>query len=370
MKNTLGILLPEFEENTDLRDLLQHRSIGTLPFGGRYRLIDFNLSNMVNSGIGKIGVISSSKYSSIIDHLGTGKEWMLSRKTNDLSILRGSSSTRIGEELKVNMRDFIDNKAYFERFNTDTVVIAGSNMVTCYDFNEPYQIFKKNDADITLVYRKDEPSFHALDNDLYLKLDGHRVVGMDRFHDRETDDKFVDMLIIKKSVLLDMISSAQNSGEWDMMDIIANNLGSLKVYGALHTGYINRITDVEKYYNASMDLLDYNILKELFMTDRPIYTKIKDNHPTMYGDDAEIADCIVGSGSKIDAKLDHCVVFREATIEEGSQVSNSIIMQKCTIGKNVKLDHVIFDKECVIRDNASLIGTESDPIILSKRTTI
>ena len=370
MKNTLGILLTYPGDNSDLRELLQHRSVGTLPFGGRYRLLDFNLSNMVNSGIGKIGVMSSSKFSSVIDHLGTGKEWMLSRKTGDLAILKGSSSTRIGEQLKINLRDLIDNIGYLQKFKGDTVVMAGSNLVTCYDFNEPYQILKKNDADITLIYRENEPDFHSLSNDLFLTLDGHRVVKIDRFHERESENKFVDMLIIKKSVLMQILESAENSGEWDMMDIIADNLTSLKVFGALHTGYINRVTNVERYYTANMDLLDYDILKELFMTNRPIYTKIKDNHPTLYGDDAVMSNCIVGSGANLDGDMDHSVVFREVTAEEGSKISNSIIMQKCSIGKNVKLDHVIFDKECVIRDNATLIGTKDDPIILSKATII
>ncbi len=370
MKNTLGIILTEPGDNSDLAPLLSKRSIGTLPFGGRYRLIDFSLSNMVNSGIAKVGVFGSNKYSSIVDHLGTGKEWMLSRKTNDLAILTGSVSTRIGETLKVNMLDFINNVPYFEKFRGDKVVIANSNLVTSYDFNVPDEIFEKNDADIVLIYRKDESRFKSTSVDMYLSLDGYRVVGMEPSADRQSDNKYTDMMIMKKSVLLNLIDASKKTEEWDMMHIIRDNLDTLKVYGVLHKGYINRVINVEKYFQANMDLLDVKILDELFMEGRPIYTKTKDNHPTLYSKDAKVDSCIVGSGCEIEGELDHSIVFREATAGKGTVIKNSILMQKCEVGANCVLDHVIFDKDVKIRDNANLIGTEENPVILSKATII
>lgn len=371
MKNTIGLIFSEAAENSDLRELLQNRSIGTLPFGSRYRLIDFTLSNMVNSGIKKIGVVASSKYSSVIDHLGTGKDWLLSRKTGDLAILKGSESARIGEAVKFNVKDIIDNRAWLNRNPSDTVLISNSNLVTTYDFNEPYEIYTKNNADVVLIYRKDEARFHSLPNDLYLTLDGLKVTDVKRYAEGDvSENKFVDMMLIKKSVLMDMLDAAETRGEWDLIDVIAQNLSSLKVLAALHTGYISRITNVEKYYQTNMDLLDYDILKELFMSKNPIYTKVKDNHPTHYEDHAKIKDCILGSGAVIDGEMTNTVAFREVKVGEDSKISNSILMQKCEIGRNVTLDHVIFDKECVIRDNTTLIGTIKEPIILSKGTTI
>ncbi len=372
MKNTIGMIFSESVENSDLRDLLQNRSIGTLPFGSRYRLMDFTLSNMVNSGIKKIGVIASSKYTSVIDHLGTGKDWLLSRKTGDLQILKGSESARIGESIKINVKDLIDNRQFLERTTGDTVLISGSNLITTYDFNEPYEVYNKNNADIVMIYRKDEARFHSLPTDIYLELDGLTVTDIKRYSQGDvSDNKFVDMMLIKKSVLLEMLDAAEVRGEWDLIDVIEQNIGRLKILAALHTGYINRVTNIERYYVGNMDLLDYKVLKELFMQeDRPIYTKVKDNHPTHYGDNAKVRDSILGSGAVIDGEMEKSVAFREVKVGEGSKISNSILMQKCIIGKNVTLDHVIFDKECVIRDNATLIGTYKEPIILSKGTTI
>lgn len=370
MKDTLGIILPQVGDDSDLEPLLGHRTIGTLPFGGRYRLIDFNLSNIVNSGINKVGIIGSIKYSSIIDHLGTGKEWLLSRKTNDLSILTGSVNRKIGGNYKINMLDFILNKSFFERSNADKIVLAGPNIVTTFSFNDADRVFEKNDADIVLIYRPDEHSFATIKSDVFLTLDGRRVTDLTFARDDHTDHKYADMMIIKRETLLKIIETAEKSEEYDLMQIIMDNLDSLKVYGWEHEGYINRVFSIQKYYQASMDLLKYDVLKELFLSGQPVYTKTKDNHPTRYGYDTNITDCIVGSGGYIDGEMKHSIVFREVEVEKGSKIQNSIMMQKCIIGKNVVLDHVIFDKEVTVRDNTNLIGTVEEPIVLKKGTVI
>lgn len=370
MKNTLGIILPQVGDNSDLQPLLDHRTIGTLPFGSRYRLIDFSLSNIVNSGINKVGIVGSHKYSSIIDHLGTGKEWLLSRKTNDLTILTGSVNRKIGGRNKINMLDLIQNRNFFEKSNAEKVVLAGPNLVTTFDFDLPDEVYTKNDADAVLVYRPESSSFKTIDSDVFLTLDGRRVTNLTFADEEKTDHKYADMMIIKRSVLLKMIDIAAKNQTYDLMLILRDNLDSLKVYGFKHEGYINRVFDVQKYYQANMDLLNFDVLSELFFTEQPVYTKTKDNHPTRYGKNAHIENCIVGSGGYIDGDLKHSIVFREITVGEGSEITNSIIMQKCKIGKNVKLDHVIFDKEVTIRDNTSLIGTLQEPIILSKDSEI
>lgn len=370
MKDTLGIILPQVGDNSNLQPLLGHRTIGTLPFGGRYRLIDFSLSNIVNSGIRKVGIIGSTKYSSIIDHLGTGKEWLLSRKTNDLNILTGSVNRKISGDFKINMLDFILNKNFFDRSTADKVVLAGPNIVTTFDFNDADEIFSKNDADVVLIYRPEESSFRTIESDIFLTLEGIRVTGLQFAREGVTDHKYADMMIIKRSTLLKIIDKSEKSEEYDLMSILKDNLDSLKVFAYKHEGYINRVFDIQKYYQANMDLLNYDVLHELFMGDQPVYTKTKDNHPTRYGEDSHVEDCIVGSGSFVDADIKHSVIFREAQVGKGSKISNSIIMQKCKIGENVTLDHVIFDKEVTIRDNTSLIGTQDEPVILEKGTTV
>ncbi len=366
MRDTLGIILPQVGDNSDLRPLLGHRTIGTLPFGGRYRLIDFSLSNLVNSGITKVGIIGSHKYSSIVDHLGTGKEWLLSRKTNDLAILTGSVNRKLDVNYTINMLDFILNKNFIKNSPADKVVLTSSNLVTTFDFDEPAEVYNKNNADVVLIYRSDKESFKTIDTDVFLTLDGRRVSDLSFGEEGKTDHKYADMMIIKKEVLLKLIDIAELNEINDLFSLISENLDTLRVYGYKHEGYFNRVFDIQKYYEASIDLLNYDVLSQLFFTDRPVYTKTKDNHPTRYGEDANIKDCIVASGAYIDGTLEHSIVFRECEVEKDTDIKNSIIMQKCKIGKNVKLDHVIFDKEVTVRDNTELIGTYKNPIILEK----
>ena len=148
MKNTIGFILNIDGDNTDLGELTEHRSMSTLPFGGRYRLIDFTLSNMINSGINHVGVVGSYKYSSLIDHLGIGKEWSLSRKTQDLSILSGYSSVRYGDTVKISVRDLYNNRIFLTHGSDITdIIISVPNLVTSFDFNAAYRIHKTNNAD-------------------------------------------------------------------------------------------------------------------------------------------------------------------------------------------------------------------------------
>ena len=185
-----------------------------------------------------------------------------------------------------------------------------------------------------------------------------------------TDHCYADMMIIKKSVLLDLMELGERTGEWDLMDMIKSNLDTLRVYGAPHSGYINRVHDLAKYYEANMDLLEFDIMKELFLSENSIHTKIKDNHPTLYQNEAVVRNSIVGSGCEVEGKIYHSVLFRDSKIGYGSEISNSIIMQKAEIGNNVKLNYVIFDKDVKIRNNASLVGTKDNPIVLSKGMVI
>ncbi|MEG0075985.1 MAG: glucose-1-phosphate adenylyltransferase subunit GlgD [Eubacterium sp.] len=367
MKKAIGVILNVDGDNSDLNDLLQHRSISTLPFGGRYRMIDFTLSNMVNSGISHIGVVGSHKYSSLIDHLGTGKEWSLSRKTQDLSILSGSSHVRFGDMIKINMRDLYNNQAFLQHSNTDEdVVISASNLVTTFNFNSSYKIHKTNNSDVTLIFKKVQPRFTFEDNDVFIKFDKYKITDIQYKKDNTTDYCYADMLIIKKSVLLDLMELGDRTGQWDLMDMIKNNVDTLRIFGAPHTGYINRVNNLAKFFESNMDLLEFDIMKELFLGKNSIHTKIKDNHPTLYENDAIVRNSIVGSGCNIKGNITHSVVFRDSHIGKNSEINNSIIMQKCEIGDHVKLNYVIFDKDVKIRDNATLIGTLDNPIVLSK----
>lgn len=370
MKNTAGLILNVDGEHSNLKDLLHYRSLSTLPFGGRYRLVDFALSNLVNSGIQRIGAIGSYKYSSLVDHLGTGKEWMLSRKNQNLTILSNSTTGRLDNLLKINMRELKINQRFLEKKNIDDLVIVSPNLVTNFNFSSAMRIHRTNKADITLIFKKITREKNFLDNDIFLDFDKYKVASMSHESELVTDYYFADMMIIRRETLSAFIDLFDDTGEMDLLDMIKDNLDSVKVFAAPHVGYLRRIFDLQHYFNASMDLLDAEILRSLFLGDKPIYTKVKDNHPTYYTPTAETSLSILGSGSRIEGSIEKSILFREITVKKNTKISNSIIMQKAHIGENVTLDYVVLDKDVVIRDNATLIGNKNNPIVLKKGTKI
>lgn len=370
MKNVLGIILNVDGEDTTLKSFLEHRTLSTLPFGGRYRLIDFTLSNMVNSGIKKIGVVGSNKFNSLVDHLGTGKEWSLSRKTQDLTILNGLSNTRIGGLIKINLRNLQNNRPFLEGIPVDHVLIATPNLVTSYNFKEAFDEHVSKACDITMLYKKDDPAYVLLENDVYLDLDGDQVTNLFYKNERKTENFFAEMLIIKKDILLQFLDFSERSGDWDLMDMIKDNIKLLKVRAIEHQGYLKRINNLSTYVEVNNDLLDYATIQKLFLDENPIYTKIKDNHPTLYSPPSQVISSIVGSGCIIDGQVKQSIIFRDTKVMENASVENCISMQHCYIGRNVTLKYVVMDKETIISDNTSLIGKPHSPIVLKKGTVI
>lgn len=370
MKNVLGIILNVDGEDTTLKSFLEHRTLSTLPFGGRYRLIDFTLSNMVNSGIKKVGVVGSNKFNSLVDHLGTGKEWSLSRKTQDLTILNGLSNTRIGGLIKINLRNLQNNRAFLEGIPVDHVLITTPNLVTSYNFKEAFDEHVLKDSDVTMLYKKDDPAYILLGNDVYLDLDEDRVTDLFYKNERKTQHFFSEMLLIKKDLLLQFLDFSERSGDWDLMDMIQDNINLLKIRGIEHKGYLKRINNLSSYVEVNNDLLDYETIQKLFLDENPIYTKIKDNHPTLYSPSSQVVSSIVGSGCVIDGDINQSVIFRDTTVMKNAHIENCISMQHCYIGRNVTLKYVVMDKQTVISDNTSLIGKPHSPIVLKKGTVI
>lgn len=370
MKKTIGYIINIDGEQSDLNRLLQQRSISTLPFGGRYRLVDFALSNMVNSGISHVGVVGSHKYSSLIDHLGTGKEWSLSHKTQDLSILAGSGSVRFNDLVRLNVRDMLNNRPYLDHSDVENVIISAPNLVTAFNYQNAMEIHKRNQADVTLIYKKIRSGHVFTGHDIYLSVDKFKVSEISYTSENAQENVFADMLIIRKETLMQLLSLSERAGEWDLMDVLKDNIDTLKIFGAPHDVYIRSIYNLDTYFSTSMELLNYTTMKALFMGGEPIYTKIKDNHPTQYFDGAQIKESIIASGCQIHGNVTKSILFRDSLIGESSDIRNTILMQKAEVGKNVKLNYVICDKDVSIRDNTVLTGSKEHPVILEKGSTI
>lgn len=375
LKDVCGVIYTGVE-SINLRELINKRSVAALPIGGRYRIIDFVLSNMVNSGIRNIGVIPRTNYHSLMDHLGSGKEWDLNRK-NDGLFLIPPYDTRENVGSYHGMIDTLKGAdSYLRRAAQKYCLLSGSHTIHNENYEDMFDFHMETGADITMLYHVEEDD---------------EVIGADRYHDIRlaTDDngRVIDMKIhgaggsynkmsmgiylIKKDLLQYLVDDAASRGKYNLAtDILMNNLASLKVYGYEHKGYVGRISSAASYHKLNMDFLNPQVQKELFYTGRNIYTKIKDEAPTRYGTDAVVKNCMIGSGCEIDGTVENCIIFRGVRIAKGTVIKNSVIMQSSEIYSNSKLNNVILDKRVTVRPNSVLAGSKEYPIIIPKGANV
>ena len=359
----MGLISANYS-NQALEPLTKERSVASLPYGGRYRLVDFPLSNMVNSGIFTVGLITPYMYRSIMDHVGVGKEWALSRKAGGMFILPGSIYGLKNVKGKFLLRDIIQNRAYLDRGKSDLVVISGSNKVFNIDFEEVAEYHLSKKAEITLVCGEKNPEY--TEDDFFIEVDDDdKVISAGEKSDNE-HLSFLDAMIISRELLIKIIGWYETTGYRDLVDIIIENLNHLTVCTYRFKGFVGTTDNVKCYLKSSLALLYPEVRRELFKKERPIITKIQDSPPAKYGLYSNVKNSFISAGSIIEGSVENSVIFRGVTIGEGATVKNSIIMQSTVVNNDAVLDNVICDKYAVVRKGIRLYGRSEDPILIGK----
>ncbi len=364
--NAFCILFTDTYENNDgkIRELSSARTLASIPFGGRYRLVDFMLSSLVGAGVGDIGVITKSKYGSLVDHLGWGKDWDLNRKNGGLKILTPFASDAVfsGD----NQFDILRSvNGYIESMLEEYCIIADANMVVNLDFKAIFDAHQKSNADITILCRESVPKA----GDITLCMaDG--VVQDVLVHTTESDALAVvalNILILKKSLLRELIDWGVTYG-WKSFgkDVITKKFRELRICGYQHTGYCKLIDSLEVYLKASLEMLNSEKRNEIFKGTQPILTRVKDSVPTKYGDHAHVKNSYIADGCVIDGAVENSIIFRSVRIEKGAQVKNSVIMQNTIVEENAVLSGVISDKNVRITMGKTLSGCDTLPLVIQK----
>ena len=377
MKNVMGIIYTN-KDDLSLRELTSQRSVAALPLAGRYRVVDFILSSMVNSGVRNVGVIMQRNYRSLMDHLGSGKEWDLHTRNNGLFLLPPFVTQENGGEYLGVLDALRANFDYLRRSKQRLALLTNSNMVFNMNFEPMIRQHEQTDADITLLYtkvRRDmELSSASKHTHAFLN------VGKDgRISDMEVnpnaanyDTMYMNVLLIKRTLLMHLVDGAAAHGEHDInRELIqpAIKSGSLKVYGYEFEGYYRRIETIKSYFRCNMDLLDYNVRQELFKKS-PVYTKTRDDVPAVYRDGNSVKNSLVADGCVIEGNVENCVLFRGVHIGRNASVKNAIIMQDSEIEDSVELENVILDKNVTVRAHGRLIGQVQYPIVIGKNVTL
>ncbi len=369
-KNVLGMVYSNSYDSC-LGGLTARRTMGSVPFGGRYRFIDFMLSNLVNCGITKVGLVANSNYHSLMDHVGSGRPWDLSRKTDGLFILppfdaaatHGDASNRI--DVLNRIMDFI------VRSKQEYVLLCDSNFICNMDFESVFDFHTAKNADVTIVYCEGERPH--LENTMVFEVNGD-----DKITKVSVDPKpcggvkySANIILIRKALLERLIGDAEsyNYGSFEK-DIIQKNVEHLNIYGYKCRDRHFTVDSLVSYYDANMALLEKDCRTSLFNPDRPVFTKVRNDMPVIYGIGSKAGNSLIADGCIIEGTVKNSIIFRGVRIAKGAVVENSIIMQDAFVGENVKLNCVIMDKNTVITPNKSLSGDKTYPVYVGKSIVI
>lgn len=366
--NVMGILFAYVHEER-VRTLTEQRVMASIPYGGRYRLVDFPLSNMVNSGINQVGIITKENYQSLLDHLGSGKAWDLSRKNEGLSLLPPFGADTSRTDGKVESLDSI--RRFLTNSLEEYVLISDCDTVASIDYKAMFDYHTEKNADITVVYRRGKSP--DTERNVLFTVDpngGVRETYIKRGSDEECNYG-IGMYLMSKELLLELIDDCMSRNLYDFdKDIIQRNVGELNICGYEFSGTAYEITAFDSYFRANMALMDPNVRKQLFDQNRPIYTKVRDNLPTKYGLGSVVKNSIIADGCIIDGEVENCVIFRDVKVHKGAKLKNCVIMQGGVVGENTRLDYVVADKDVTFAENKTLMGYQTYPVFIMKGSKV
>jgi len=363
----MGIIFSNiFDES--LGEISACRTLASLPFGGRYRLIDFVMSNMVNSGMTNVGVITKQNYQSLMDHLGNGKEWDLDRKVDGLFILPpfgvGQKSVYRGK-----IDALLGVLRFLERSNEEYVLLSDSNNICNIDYRDMLVRHKKSGAEISIISSKETITGRGDAQELVLRsnLNGEVVDVLMHYQIPGVASCGMGMYILKRQFLIELLEEARSYNLVDFeREIIQGKHSYIKMNNIEFAGQVLRINSVKQYFTANMALLEKNIREEIFFKNGPIYTKIRDEVPTRYEDGCMLKNSLIADGCTIAGKVENSILFRGVKVGKGATVKNCVLMQETAVSDCAELDYVIADKDVTVGQGRVLIGAPAHQIIIGK----
>ena len=368
--NVMGII---FANDANLGTLTEKRTMASLPFGGRYRQVDFALSNLTCAGVRHVGIISRHSYQSLMNHVGSGEEWGLELGEGGLEYL-----TPYAQSVSDSYRGKLDSLHTAMDFLTEgpadeLVVLIDSAIVSNVDMNKVLASHIASGKDITVV-TKNGICNGKKPIDLAIRMEDGAIKDiMVDYPASEAYNASMDIFVTTKAWLINMVESAVAHGKCHLdRDLIMNGwqqgLVSVNVYEFDGVALFNE--SEEEYYHNTLALLDKDIRANVFAGNHAVWTKVRDRVPCYYGEDVEIENVLLADGCVLEGEVEDSVLFRQVTVEKDAEVENCIIMNDCVIGEGAKLKYVILDKEVTVTPGAKVCGTKDHPVVIKKGETV
>jgi glucose-1-phosphate adenylyltransferase len=365
MKNCIGIINLDENENR-MGELVVNRSLASVPIAARYRVIDFVLSNMTNSGVNCIGIFTKNKSRSLIDHLTNGRPWDLNRKKDGLKVFNFGNDEPVYDDV----HNFAENIQFLTHSRREYVLLAPSYMICNIDYNEVLEYHKSTGKDITMVYKKVNNADEAFGDCGVLNFDdSESVISVGENIGKNPKANInMEMYILKADLFINIVNDCVSSGMYrKVKEYIHNNLNALTVGAYEFKGHLDCINSIKALYDSNVGFLNRKINKEIFNEERPIYTKTKDEAPTHYADKSNVVNSIIANGCRIEGTVENCIIGRRVYIGKNTKLKDCIIMQNSKIDDEAVLDNVIADKGSEIRKGETLIGSIMYPLVIKKK---
>lgn len=372
MKNQcMGLINLDKKGNPNINILNYARPLASTPIAGRYRIIDFVLSNMVNSDITNVGIYAKEKYRSLTDHLGSGKDWDLSRRKGGLYIFSPENTKhnnnygfRTGDVYSI-----LANIDYIEKSKEEYILIAPGYMLCSMDYKEALKYHKQSKNDITVIYKHVTNADEDFLGCITLNLDSNdRVLNIGgNIGAFPSANISMEIYIMKRTDFIKCIYKIASLGTHSYFeDYIKREISNIQVGGFEYKNYLKCINSIQSYAEASKEILKNDVSSELFNLERKIFTKDKSQAPTIYMKNADVKNSFVATGCKIDGTVENCTLFRKVEVGRDAILKNCVIMQNCKIEPGVVLENVIFDKNISISKGKELKGDKDYPMVIEK----
>ena len=349
-----------------------YRPIGAFSFLGRYRAIDFPISNMSNSGIDRIQVYVRRKPRSLAEHLGTGRHYNINSKRGKLQLLFSENNAE-NNIYNTDIAAFSENLEFIERMREPYVIIAPSYMVYAADYAPLLDAHIESGADITLLYHSVDNAREAFLNCDVLNLNKQKGVESIELNRGSAQKRnvFMDTYIMKKELFIELIRKARKiSSMYTLPQIVNASAKDLDIRGIAHRGYFAPLTDFKSYYDANISLINIKTAEGLFSNDWPIYTRTTDSCPTQYFDGANVKNSVISNGCLIEGTVENCVIGRGCEIKPGAVVKNSVILSHTVIGKNAHIENQVVDKWVRVIHENKIIAPENHPGYIRRDDTL
>ncbi|HIX58914.1 MAG TPA: glucose-1-phosphate adenylyltransferase subunit GlgD [Candidatus Blautia gallistercoris] len=374
--DAMGIIFPNSYDSL-VPELVSVRLMASIPFASRYRLIDFMLSGMVNSGIGNISILVRNNYHSLMDHLGSGREWDLARKNGGLNIFPPYSDKNV-KVYNGRVDALASILGFLRGCKEKFVIMCDTNKAVNFDFKALIDAHVESGADVTVVYNEAEIPKKFLENhgtntEMYytFSLEGDKVRKIYLNSEKPgVQNLSMNIYIIERELLIDKVNTAFVHGlPYFERDILAAQLDKLDVRAFRYDGYVARIADMQSYFNENMRLLDDENLDALF-SGNPIYTKIRDDNPTRYMEGSKVSNVMAADGCVIEGEVENSILFRGVKVGKGAKVTNCVLMQDTCVGPGAVLDYVVSDKNVTISEGKEIKGNDTFPVFIAKRQKV